>query len=168
MEVGSLIEVHDTMQTGYRYTLSAPLGDAHSEVFQPFLSPKEMLEMGVFEGKYCNDCTNELPEDWFQNAKISAQPDPSLNYFRLKSRQSLSVWRQKGWIIEPDPRGWFQWYCRNYLGRRLPGVDDVQIKRWRAFSRHAGQVRANCDPSDIFCRPRQRQALLQWAYDPLI
>ena len=75
MEVGSLIEVDDTMQTGYRYTLSAPLGDAHSEVFQPFLSPKEMLEMGVFEGKYCNDCTNELPEDWFQNAKISAQPE---------------------------------------------------------------------------------------------
>lgn len=124
--------------------------------------------MGVFEGKYCNDCRNELPLDWFTNAKLSSRPDPSLNYFGLKSRQSLSEWRRKNWIIDPDPRGWFQWYCRYYLGRRISEIDQIQIKRWKGFARHAGQIRANCDPSDIFCRRRQRQALLQWAYDPFI
>jgi len=168
MIIGDTIHVNDKMQQGYDYVLTAPMGDVKSDRFQPHFSPKEMLAMGVFEGKYCNDCTAELPADWFEAAKISDKPDVSLNYFGIKSRQPLSVWQQKGWVFEPDPRGWFQWYCRYYLGRRLPQVDEIQIKRWRAFSRHAGQVRANCDPGDVFCRPRQRQALLQWAYDPLI
>jgi len=109
-----------------------------------------------------------LPPEWFEKAKISDKPDPSINAFGIKSRQPLSVWRDKGWIIEPDPRGWFQWYCRYYLGRRLPDVDHTQIKRWRAFRRHEAQVRANCEPGDVWCRPRQRQALLQWAYDPFV
>ncbi len=168
MAVGDTIEVHDKMQTGYSYVLEAPAGGRFAEGFNPHFTPKEMLEMGVFEGKYCNDCTNEFPASWYRKAKISQTPDPALNYFRIKSRQPLSVWQQKGWIYGPDPRGWFQWYCRYYLGRRLPSIDAIQIKRWRAFSRHAGQIKANCDPGDVFCRPRQRQALLQWAYDPLI
>jgi hypothetical protein len=167
-KIGQLIEVSDKMQKDYRYSLSAPAGASFAPNFQPFFSPREMLSMGVFEGKYCNDCTDEFPKQWFENAKTSATPDPTLNYFGIKSRQPISVWREKGWIFEPDPRGWFQWYCRYYLGRRLPVVDAIQIKRWRAFSRHAGQIRANCAPSDIFCRPRQRQALLQWSYNPLI
>ena len=168
MSIGRIIEVHDKMQNDYRYELAAPTGDAFADNFKPFYTPKEMLEMGVFEGKYCNDCTDEFPEDWFENASISDKPDISVNYFGIKSRQPLSVWREKGWIYGPDPRGWFQWYCRYYMGRRLPFIDETQIKRWRAFSRHAGQIKANCVPGDIFCRPRQRQALLQWAYDPLI
>ena len=168
MLVRDILQVNDKMQSGYRYELVAPAGKDFPEVFQPHFSPKTMLEMGVFEGKYCNDCTTEFPENWFRNAKISDKPDPELNYFSLKSRQPLSVWRQKGWIYGPDPRGWFQWYCRYFLGRRLPQIDSIQIKRWRAFSRHAGQIRANCEPGDIFCRRRQRQALLQWSYDPLI
>tara|TARA_B100000029_G_scaffold458033_1_gene487159 strand:+ start:23 stop:529 length:507 start_codon:yes stop_codon:yes gene_type:complete len=168
MRVGDKIDVHDRMQSGYRYELVAPVGKDFTEFFQPYYSPKEMLEMGVFEGKYCNDCTEELPREWFQDAKISDIPDPKLNFFGIKSRQPLSVWRQKGWIYGPDPRGWFQWYCRFYLGRRLPDIDTIQIKRWRAFARHAGQVRANCDPGDVFCRRRQRQALLQWSHNPLI
>jgi hypothetical protein len=127
-----------------------------------------MLEYGVFEGKYLNDCRNEYPDNWFTNAKLSDTPDPSINYFGIKSRQSLQVWQKKGWIIGPDPRGWFQWYCRYYQGRRSPETDEIQIKRWRAFARHAGQVKANCDPGNILCRPRQRQALLQWSYDPFI
>ena len=166
--VGEFIHVNDTMQTGYRYELSAPVGENFSTDFRPHLTPQQMLEAGIFEGKYCNDCRDEFPESWFENARISQTPDPALNYFGIKSRQPLSVWREKGWIYGPDPRGWFQWYCRYYLGRRLPDIDHIQIKRWKAFSRHAGQIRANCEPGDIFCRRRQRQALLQWSYDPLI
>jgi len=165
---GKIITVNDTFQSRYSYELAAPEGSAFHPDFRPALSPKEMLSMGVFEGKYCNDCTDEFPSDWFDHARLSQTPDPSQNFFGVKSRQPLSVWKQKGWIIEPDPRGWFQWYCRYYLGRRIDSVDQFQIKRWRAFARHAAQVRKNCDPADIYCRPRQRQALLQWAYDPLI
>ena len=168
MAVGDLVEVNDRMQTGYRYELIEPTGESFDRGFQPHYSPQEMLEMGVFEGKYCNDCREELPSDWFLNAKVSDLPEIALNYFGIKSRQPLNVWQEKGWIYGPDPRGWFQWYCRYYLGRRLPEIDQIQIKRWRAFTRHAGQIRANCEPGDIFCRRRQRQALLQWSHDPLI
>jgi hypothetical protein len=166
--VEDIIEVKDKMQRGYRYNLIAPIGKRFDDEFQPYYSPQKMLEMGVFEGKYCTDCIGEFPEKWFRNAKLSETPDPSLNYFGVKSRQPLSVWRQKGWIYGPDPRGWFQWYCRYYLGRRLPEIDSIQIKRWRAFARHAGQIRANCEPGNIFCRRRQRQALLQWSHNSLI
>ena len=167
-KVGDTVTVNDRMQISYQYEISAPYGSAFEDGFAPYYTPKEMLEMGVFEGKYCNDCRAELPEDWFAGAKTADQSDPSLNYFKIKSRQSLDEWRRKGWIIGPDPRGWFQWYCRYYLGRRLPEIDAIQIKRWRAFTRHAAQVRANCEPGDWTCRPRQRQALLQWSYNALI
>ncbi len=166
--VGDIVLVKDSMQAGYRYAIEALPGRDFAPDFRPHLTPKEMLAMGVFEGKYCNDCRPELPADWFTDARTADLPDPSLNYFRVKSRQPLRIWREKGWIIGPDPRGWFQWYCRYYLGRRLPEIDQRQIKRWRAFRRHAAQVRINCDPGDWSCRPRQRQALLQWSYDPLI
>ena len=162
------IVVNDKMQTDYRYILTAKAGAQFDPVFTPYFSPQQMLEMGVFEGRYLNDCTDEFPAEWFQNAKISPKPDPALNYFGIKSRQPLDVWQQKGWIYGPDPRGWFQWFCRYYLGRRLPDIDPIQIKRWKGFARHAGQIRANCYPGDVFCRPRQRQALLQWSHDPLI
>lgn len=162
------ISVDDRMQQGYSYSLDAATGAINHPGFAPHFSPAEMLEMGVFEGKYLNDCRGEFPASWFSNAKLSDRADPGVNYFGVKSRQPLSEWRRKGWIIEPDPRGWFQWYCRYYLGRRLPGVDDKQIKRWRNFARHAAQVQANCDQNDLSCRPRQRQALLQWSYDCMI
>ncbi len=167
-EIGTLITVNDKMQTDYSYEITAPAGKRFAEGFEPHFSPQQMLSLGVFEGKYCNDCRGELPEDWFTEAKLSDTPDPERNYFGVKSRKPLSYWREKGWIHGPDPRGWFQWYCRYYLGRRLAEIDEIQIKRWRSFARHAGQIRANCEPGDIFCRPRQRQALLQWAYDPFI
>lgn len=162
------VYVDDTMQSGYVYKCMADAGQDFAPGFEPFYTPAEMLEMGVFEGKYLNDCCGEFPRDWYEKARISDTPDPFLNYFGVKSRQPLSVWRDKGWIIGPDPRGWFQWYCRYWMGRRLPEVDEVQIKRWRNFSRHAGQIRKNCMPGDVSCRPRQRQALLQWSYNPFI
>jgi hypothetical protein len=167
-DMGAVVDVNDRMQCGYSYRIAAPAGHEFAAGFEPFHTPKEMLALGVFEGRYCNDCRDELPSDWFAGARISEVADPSLNCFGEKSRQSLSIWRQKGWIVGPDPRGWFQWYCRYWLGRRLPEVDPIQIKRWRGFVRHAAQVRKNCQPGDVFCRPRQRQALLQWAYDPFI
>ncbi len=167
-KIGNTVAVEDSMQSGYSYDIVAEAGAGFDPDFEPVYTPAEMLELGVFEGKYCNDCRAELPDAWFDNAKISDTPDISLNRFGVKSRQPLSVWKEKGWIYGPDPRGWFQWYCRYYLGRRLPEIDTLQIKRWRAFRRHAAQVRNNCDPGDWTCRPRQRQALLQWAYDPFI
>lgn len=165
---GDTIVANDTMQQGYSYMLEEPVGQNFAADFTPHFTPQKMLELGIFEGKYCNDCQNELPKEWFEKAKISNTADISLNCFTIKSRQPLSVWQEKGWIIEPDPRGWFQWYCRYYLGRRIPGVDEKQIKRWKAFARHAGQIKANCYAGDLTCRPRQRQALLQWSYDPFI
>jgi len=168
MNDGKEVVVNDRMQSGYRYHLSAPVGEQFAATFTPFCTPREMLEMGVFEGKYLNDCRSEFPANWFEKARLSHHADFGLNYFGIKSRQSLKTWREKGWIIGPDPRGWFQWYCRYYMGRRLADVDQLQIKRWRGFARHAGQIRANCYPGDIFCRPRQRQALLQWSHDPFV
>jgi hypothetical protein len=168
MAIGDEITVSDQMQDGYSYRLETPMNDQFAVNFQPCYSPKEMLEMGVFEGKYCTDCRPEFPSDWFENAKTSHHADPGLNYFGVKSRQPLSEWRRKGWIFGHDPRGWFQWYCRYFLGRRIPEIDTIQIKRWRGFTRHAGQIRKNCEPGDVFCRPRQRQALLQWSHDPFV
>ena len=161
-----LVEVNDKMQTGYVYELTEPAGRNFSPEFTPDLTPKEMLHLGVFGGKYMTDCGAEFPKSWFDHAKLSPrEADPSLNYFGVTASQPLSVWREKGWLSPEDPRGWFQWYCRYYLGRRLPEEDARQIKRWRAMRRHVRQVQSHCEPGDIFCRRRQRQALLHWAYD---
>lgn len=160
------VVVNDRMQRNYRYRLSAPAGRNFAPGFKPELTPKEMLRLGIFGGKYMTDATKEFPRSWFRRAKLSPKGrDPSLNYFSVEASQPLSVWRAKGWIHPDDPRGWFQWYCRYYLGRRLPGEDERQIRRWQAMRRHAAQIARNCQPGDLFCRPRQRQALLQWAYD---
>lgn len=161
------VVVNDKMQKGYEYDLTEPEGKNFAPDFKPELTPQQMLEMGVFEGKYLNDCRKEFPEQWFKKAEISPdKPDVGKNYFQIKSRLSLQEWQRRGWIIEPDPRGWFQWYCRYYRGRRLPLVDEWQIKRWKAFTRHKAQVEKNCLIGDLECRPKQRQALLQWAYNP--
>ena len=165
-QVGDEIVVHDTMQRGYRYELAAPTGHDFDPAFEPELTPKEMLHLGVFGGKYMTDCRGEFPASWFEGAKLSpGQADKRLNHFQIIASQPLAEWRRKGWIFEDDPRGWFQWYCRYYLGRRLPFEDHRQIKRWRAMRRHVAQVKKACDVGDATCRPRQRQALLQWAYD---
>ncbi|HUB97356.1 MAG TPA: hypothetical protein VL993_15645 [Stellaceae bacterium] len=160
------VVVNDKMQRGYRYTLTARAGRDFGPEFSPELTPKEMLALGVFGGKYMTDCRREFPADWFATAKLSPHGhDPALNYFGVSASQPLSVWREKGWISPHDPRGWFQWYCRYYRGRRIPDEDARQIKRWRAMRRHVRQIEMNCQPADHACRPRQRQALLQWAYD---
>lgn len=162
------IVVNDHMQKGYRYTLTAPVGRQFDPEFTPDLSPKEMLALGVFGGRYMRDCTKEFPNSWFAKAKLHPTTlpghDKRLNFFGVDASQPLSVWKKKGWIHKQDPRGWFQWYCRYYMGRRSDD-DARQIKRWKAMRRHIAQVRHNCKPKDLSCRPKQRQALLHWAYD---
>ena len=161
-----IVAVNDTMQRGYRYPLTARIGRDFDPDFAPELTPREILRLGVFCGKYLTDCRAEFPVSWFVGAKLSpARRDCSLNFFGLDASQPLSVWRAKGWIHPDDPRGWFQWYCRYYLGRRMPDEDARQISRWKAIRRHVRQVQKNCEPGDLFSRPRQRQALLHWAYD---
>ena len=156
---------YDLMQMGYVYFLTEQVGKNFQADFRPQLTPKEMLELGVFGGKYMTDCSAEFPANWFKKARLCSKfHDPELNLFGVNASQSLAEWRRKGWIYEEDPRGWFQWYCRYYMGRRC-GDDVRQIKRWKCMRRHIGQITKNCRPSDIDCRPRQRQALLHWAYD---
>lgn len=161
-----IITVNDTMQKGYSYECSAPIGKKFDPEFVPDLTPAQMLALGVFGGKYMTDCKNEFPKSWFRKAKFSPKKkDPTINFFGVDASQPLSVWRAKGWIYKDDPRGWFQWYCRYYMGRRIPKEDQRQIKRWKAIRRHVGQLVANCRIGDWSCRTRQRQALLHWAYD---
>ena len=159
------ITVNDLMQKGYAYYLTEPIGRNFHPEFKPELTPKQMLAMGVFGGKYMTDCRKEFPASWFARAKLCHEKhDPELNFFGVNASQPLSVWREKGWIHPDDPRGWFQWYCRYYMGRR--GEDDLrQIKRWKAITRHIAQLKKNCMKGDLLCRRRQRQALLNWAYD---
>lgn len=187
---GTTIHVHDTMQSNYSYVLEHEPGTGFSAEFDPYFTPAQMLRLGVFGGKYLNDCLTEFPAEWFLDAialdKLSPQgTNTQLNLFQIDSRLPLSEWRKKGWVpsshgksskhsvlsepdINRDPRGWFQWYCRYWMGRRVPDLDVVQIQRWRAFARHSGGVKKNCKSSDLSCRPRQRQALLQWAWNPYV
>jgi hypothetical protein len=161
-----VVRVNDKMQRSYSYLLTAPIGRNFDPKFRPELTPKEMLALGVFCGKYMTDCRQEFPGSWFAQARLSQSGrDCSLNYFGVDASQPLSVWRRKGWIHPDDPRGWFQWYCRYYMGRRIAEEDARQIKRWKAIQRHIAQIKRHCEPGDPTCRPRQRQALLHWAYD---
>lgn len=157
------------MQQHYRYELVEPAGKNFAAEFKPDLAPQEMLELGVFGGVYMRDCTSEFPREWFTRAKFQKEGifkrDPKLNLFGVNASQPLSVWQKKGWIYADDPRGWFQWYCRYYMGRRIPEEDARQIKRWKAMVRHMAQIRNNCRPGDFSCHTKQRQALLHWAYD---
>jgi hypothetical protein len=164
--MGKKVTVNDKMQTGYEYELTEPMGENFDPEFRPELTPEEMLELGVFGGKYMTDCGDEFPVEWYVRAKLcSERHDPTLNYFGVNASQPLSVWIAKDWIYSQDPRGWFQWYCRYYMGRRLADEDRRQIRRWKAITRHLAQIKKNCYPGDERCRPRQRQALLHWAYD---
>jgi hypothetical protein len=161
------ILVNDQMQSGYSYLRVEPPGENFEPDFSPDISPQDMLQLGVFGGIYLRDCKAEFPHSWFEHAKFAngSIKDVSLNYFRVDASLPLAHWNSKGWLSSEDPRGWFQWYCRYYMGRRLPGEDQRQIKRWKAIRRHAGAIRKNCEAGDCNCRRKQRQALLHWAYD---
>ena len=159
------VVISDLMQQGYVYFRTEPAGRNFAPGFAPELTPKHLLRLGVFGGKYMTDCRGEFPKSWFTGATLCAdRHDARLNYFRVNASQSLAVWRRMGWIRPQDPRGWFQWYCRYYTGRR--SADDArQIRRWRAIARHVSAIRKHCEKGDLGCRRRQRQAVLHWAYD---
>ena len=159
------VVVHDKMQRDYVYDRIHPPGRGFDPLFKPQLTPKQMLALGVFGGKYMTDCRAEFPAGWFTRAKLArGRRDARLNYFGVHASQSLQTWRLSGWIHPQDPRGWFQWYCRYYMGRRT--ADDArQIRRWRAIARHVSAIRKHCEKGDLHCRRRQRQAALHWAYD---
>ncbi len=157
--------VNNPMQKKYSYELIAQPGKDFDKEFKPDLTPKEMLELGVFGGLYLNSARGEYPKEWFRKAKLSKVKDPKINFFGVDASQDLSEWKKKGWISKYDPRGWFEWYCRYFMGRRIPDEDQKQIKRWKAICRHCAQVANNCRLGDMFCRTRQRQALLHWSYD---
>ena len=163
------VTVNDKMQKGYVYFLTEPVGENFHKDFRPDLTPEQMLELGVFGGVYMRDCTNEFPKSWTANAKFQIggvyKQDKDINYFKVKASQSLAIWRENGWTREQDPRGWFQWYCRYYYGRRSED-DERQVRRWVNMRRHILWLQNGCGVAGmITCRPRQRQALLHWAYD---
>jgi hypothetical protein len=159
--------VHDKMQKNYSYELTEPKGKNFDPEFKPELTPKQMLELGIFGGVYMRDCKKEFPKNWFTKAKLAkGKKDSKLNYFKINASQPLKVWKANGWINEEyDPRGWFQWYCRYFMGRRIPKYDQHQIKRWKQIKRHIAQIKKNCPKGAKDCRPKQRQAVLHWAYD---
>lgn len=184
---GDTIKVWNKMEKEYSYVLAENPGDSSTfaEGFDPYLSPGEILALGAFGGKYLNDCLLEFPAEWFMKAGLlgklcpGKEQDINVNYFKIDSRLPLSEWRKAGWVSgkkqmkgkksilslnNPDERGWFHWYCRYWMGRRIPDLDSVQIQRWKNFRRHYGAVEKACDKGDLTCRPRQRQALLHWAW----
>ena len=161
------VTVDEIYQTGYIYTLANRINSDYDEEFKPDLSPKEMLRLGVFGGNYFTEPPKEFPVDWFKDVVLSksGKSESELNYYKINASQPLSVWQKKGWIYEEDPKGWFLWYCRYYIGRRIRSEDHRQIQRWKNMRRHISQIKKNCLIGDQNCRPRQRQALLHWAYD---
>jgi hypothetical protein len=183
---GDTIHVWNKMEKQYSYILDEEPGKGFAEEFKPFTTPGEILALGAFGGKYLNDCLLEFPAEWFWNAGLLGKLSPGgkntdINYFKIDSRLERSEWKAYGWVPggkkltgvrsvlsdplkNPDERGWFQWYCRYWMGRRLPELDAVQIQRWKNFARHHGAIKKNCVKGDLACRPRQRQALLHWAW----
>ena len=169
--MATTVKYSDKFQRNYEYEISKSVGKGFDPEFRPDLTPAQMLSLGVFSGAYFKGVPegipSDLPKSWFKGVTLSTdgQEDRTLNYFKVSASQSREEWQQKGWIHKQDPHGWFQWYCRYYLGRRTPKEDARQINRWKAINRHLAQIVKNCRKGDTNCRPRQRQAVLHWAYD---
>lgn len=135
------------------------------------LTPREMLERGVFGGNYFAKATwadmQYLGEAGWLVRENQKPFNKANNYYGAKAGESYEEWERKGWLFPEDPLGWFHWYCRFTAGRRH-SRDAHQIRRhnnyrerWGKFAR--GQVICNGDASAVV-----KQGLLQWGLDPFI
>ena len=147
--------------------------------FKPMLTPKQMLHRGIFGGTYFAELIDykDFPRDWFKGLDksfyCSCRYLIKVNYFKVKSGQSQKEWEAAGWIHKDDPRGWFEWYCKYFMGRRHED-DERQIKRWLAFCGPKGRwrnivymkihsARRGLAFSQDISR-RIQQSLLHWSY----
>ena len=151
--------------TAWEVTASTPARDQESTFhfedqpsFTPNKSPEEMLREGCFGGSYWRplrsrrlgisvaDDYKELPSSWYSGLDVSSfltSPtyDIEINKYKVASGQSIEEWEAAGWINHThDVRGWFQWYCRFYMGRRCDD-DERQISRWKKCVGETGRWR---------------------------
>jgi len=159
--------------------------------FRPVFEPSQVIRQGAFGGTYwrpivsgvtgeaIKDAWKEFPDDWFKGvpAKLltASWPryDAAVNRYGVKCGGSLDMWESSGWISNIDPYGWFQWYCRFFLGRR--SSDDArQIQRWNSVAGPGGRfknqligrcARASTTHDDATISPVIRQSLLHWGYE---
>ena len=128
--------------------LVEPIGRNFDPESRPELTSAELIRLGVFGASYMSDCEDEFTRSWFKGAKLATDAaDRSLNYFLVNVSQSISEWRRKGCIYSADPRGWFQWCCRYYMGLRLPNEDARQIKPWKAVDAMYVRCRSTASPA---------------------
>lgn len=164
--------------------------------FRPNLTPEEVIRRGSFGGTYfrpisssvtgqsytSEEAMHGLPAKWFKGLDVgrmvtSKEYNDDVNTYKVSCGQGLREWEASGWISSYDPYGWFQWYCRFYLGRRCPD-DERQIKRglgvmgdkgrWKRFLINKclqsqlplEEALANRDIS-----PKVRQLLQHWGYE---
>jgi len=158
--------------------------------FKPNLSPHQILKMGAFGGTYfrpiyssvtkkhykSEDVIKEYPKSWFKGIDIekmvtSSKYDKKVNKYGVKCGSELEDWEKSGWMHEQDPYGWFQWYCRFYMGRRIKEEDDRQISRWLGLGRFKNRLYGMIEKkkgieslNDITISPVIRQVLQHWAY----
>ncbi|KAK8004556.1 Na+/H+/K+ antiporter P-type ATPase [Apiospora arundinis] len=141
--------------------------------FRPNKSPESILREGAFGGTYfrplyskrlgitIEDDWRELPDEWIsgeggsgsinvEKQLTSLEYDPAVNKYGVRCGQSIEEWEAAGWIAhEYDVRGWFQWYCRFWMGRRCvdgdggesTGEDERQISRWKKCVGETGRWR---------------------------
>ena len=152
--------------------------------FSPNKTPIEAINEDAFGGTYFRDIYSGVNGKWYRdswkefnflkniNAKYysSNYYDAEVNKYGVKCGTSLRFWENKGWINGQDPYGWFQWYCRYYLGRRSSD-DERQIKRWVDIrSRFKGILikmikNKGVKFDDYSVSPKIRQILLHWGYE---
>ena len=167
--------------------------------FTPNKSPEEMLREGCFGGSYfrplfsrrlgvtVEEDYKELPSSWYEGLDIEAfltSPtyNAEINKYKVKCGQSIEEWEAAGWIAhDHDVRGWFQWYCRFFTGRRCDD-DERQIGRWQRCVGETGRWRRSLlkkyvamgvrevfddgeDEEKGDVSPVQHQTCFQWAYE---
>lgn len=188
--ISRVVPTYDTTE-GFR-TKDGNLYFSDYPQFAPNLTPLQMIRAGVFGGCYFNPRGGrpgiispkgidinykEFPSSWFaglhESLFISRRYVIATNKYGVKAGQDQAAWEQSGWIHPQDPRGWFQWYCRFFMGRRSAD-DERQVDRWARCTGPRGRWKnALCSKikqnnrawDDASISPVIRQTLLHWAYE---